>query len=358
MKRGGIDLWFLNNESVQSWFFRLALLSGQQQFEKVVGTNGEWHSTPTLTDGCSLDWESIPDKELLSFLRKSGIANQEAGMFDNPTLYVNDMLIATSTMYGRPSRKGAIPVRFCIECIKTSLKINGFGYFKADWLSATKCAVHNVNLEEITSGNRKSAVLSIKQVLSGRGTPESQTCTQLDENGHKYSDLTDQPSYHVMPCLLNKFYNWASRKCRKSELRHEYLSFFDPYGVKKYISDERLVRQFFYFKENYSEEFKAFWEQSAEIKEYRFGFREKLSLAETLAKSRGENCSKCFQWSDTDYCPIKPVKISYLSEEYYVSFDENPCDLLLWRKKHKITFNACHLMERETKNYDLQDGSY
>ncbi|EMP85453.1 hypothetical protein VC87395_003705 [Vibrio paracholerae 87395] len=37
--------------------------------------------------------------------------------------------------------------------------------------------MHNVNLEEITSGNRKSAVLSIKQVLSGRGTPESQTCT-------------------------------------------------------------------------------------------------------------------------------------------------------------------------------------
>lgn len=219
---------YIEDESVQSWFFRLTLLSGQQQFEKVVGANGEWHSTPTLTDGCSLDLESIPDKELLSFLRKSGIANKAAGMFDNPTVYINEMLTVTSSMYGKPNRKGAIPIRFCSECIKTSLEKNGFGYFKAEWLSTTKCAVHNVNLEEITSGNRKSAVLSIKQVLSRRGVLESQACVQLDENGHKYSDLADQPSYHVMPCLMTKFYNWASRKCRYSQLRHEYLSFFIP----------------------------------------------------------------------------------------------------------------------------------
>lgn len=112
------------------------------------------------------------------------------------------------------------------------------------------------------------------------------------------------------------------------------------------MSDERLVRQFFYFKDHYSDEFNFFWEQFAEIKEYRFGFREKLSLAETLVKSKGENCSKCSQWSDTDCCPIKPIKISYLSEEYYVNIGENPCDFFLLKKKHKVTFNTCHLMKR------------
>ena len=48
---------------------------------------------------------------------------------------------------------------------------------------------------------------------------------------------------------------------------------------------------------------------------FRFGINERNSLSEPLLKKKGENCSKCHRWADTDYCPIKPIAMIEMSEQ-------------------------------------------
>ncbi|MBY8219784.1 hypothetical protein ACSEYT_00450 [Vibrio cidicii] len=326
---------YIEDESVQSWFFRQALLSGESKFENVIGTDGKWYGTPCLGSGCTLNLHSIPDLGLLRFLRKSGIANKDATMFDNPVNYVKQMSIVTPSKYSSSNSKGQITIRFCEDCIGESIKENGFGYFKAEWLSSIHCSIHDVNLRELTSRNRQSAAVEISRAFSGRPVSESQISFDLDKDSHLYRESKSDELYHIMPCLLDAFYMWASKKSDNAELKYEYLDFYHQNGMRKEVSDEYLHHKFMYFREHFPMQLKGFLERASELKEYKFGFRQRFSFSETLVKSKNQNCSKCSYWRTTDFCPIKPIKVTMLNDDFYYSRTDNPCDYYLKYRVHR-----------------------
>lgn len=212
---------YIEDESVQSWFFRQALLSGENKFNNVIGTNGKWYGIPYFGSGCTLNLHSIPDLGLLCFLRKSGIANKGVTTFDNPVNYVDRMSIVTPSKKSYSDSKGQITIRFCEDCIGESIKENGFGYFKAEWLSSIHCSTHDVNLRELTSINRQSAAVEIRRVFSGCSVSESQISFHLDKNSHLYRESKCDEFYNIMPCLLGDFYMWASKESDDAELEYE-----------------------------------------------------------------------------------------------------------------------------------------
>jgi hypothetical protein len=325
---------YVEDESVQSWIFRLVLLSGEYKYDSLIGINGKWYSAPSLVRGCAFNLHLIPDLELLCFLRKSGIANKKASMFDNPVDYIGQMSIVNPSNYYSSNAKGQITIRFCKECIAESIRENGYGYFKAEWLSKIYCSNHDINLIELISKNRKSAVTELLQAFAGVPVIQSQTSLALDKNSHQYRKAKTDCSYHIMPCLLNEFYMWASRKSDDVLLKYEYLDFFYKNGVRKNISDQYLHYKFIYFLDNYPKQLNEFLDRTVELKEHKFGFRQKLSLSETLAKSRSKNCSKCSDWWGTDFCPIEPIQLTRLEHEYSSHSKTNACDFYLKYRTH------------------------
>lgn len=327
-------LMYAEDESVQSWVFRLALLSGEYKYNSLIGIDGKWYSTPSLVKGCAFNLHLIPDLDLLRFLRRSGIANKKASMFDNPVDYIDQMSIINPSNNSSSNAKGEITIRFCKECIAESIKKNGYGYFKAEWLSKIYCSNHGINLIELISKNRKSVVKELLQAFAGTPVIQSQTSVALDKDSHQYREAKTDFSYHIMPCLLNEFYMWASRKSDDALLKYEHLDFFYVNGVRKKISDEYLHYKFIYFLEYYPKQLKEFLDRTVELKEYKFGFRQKLSLSETLAKSRSKNCSKCSDWGKTGFCPIEPILVTRLKHEHSTHCKTNACDFFLKYRTH------------------------
>lgn len=336
---------YIQDESVQSWFFRHALISGESKFNSIIGTNGKWYFTPNLVKGWVVNIDSIPDLDLLLFLRKSGIANKKAGMFDNPVDYLREMSIVNPSENSYSASKGQISIRFCKECIEESIKENGFGYLKATWLSSTQCATHSTHLIQLTSVTRKDAVKDIQLALAGCPTHSSKTSCDLDKDNNLYKETTHESPYHIMPCLLRDFYMWASKENTDPLLenthplfKYEHWAFLYSYGAKKEISDEFLHQKYLYFKQTYPSQFKKFLDRNAEVKEYKFSFRQKHSLSEMLLKSKSQNCSKCLRWASTNYCPIKPIKVVKLDYEFDRYQGINPCDFFLKYRHHNSNF--------------------
>jgi hypothetical protein len=320
---------YIQDESVQSWFFRQGLISGESKFGSVIGTDGKWYFTPCMLKEWIVNLDSIPDLDLLRFLRKSGIANKKAGMFDNPVDYLEQMSILDPIDKTDSLSKGQIPIRYCKECIEEAIKEIGYGYLKATWLSNIHCSVHDVNLTELTTKSRKDTVIEINLALAGLPTFSSKKSVVIDNNKSLYTEIFHLPPYHIMPCLLIDFYMWASKENDDPQLKYEHLDFLYVYGVKKDFSDRKLHQKYLYFKETFPKQFEEFLDRAAEIKEFRFSFRKKLSLSETLLKSKNKNCSKCSRWGSTDHCPIKPIKIEYLYNRLDNLPDSNPCDFFL-----------------------------
>lgn len=308
-----IELKYFQDESVQSWIVRNLKVLGCSSYRSVIGPNGQWLLAPYFTNECSVDIRTLDDAELLSFLRRSGLAKKQAGIFENPVDYLSSVHRVFQRNDDYWSDKGSVSIRFCYHCIEESIREYGFAYFKSAWLHNVKCDIHYVPLIQLKDSTYKVGVNSLVIVMSGRELPDIFTENINSSILSKDNDV-EEPPFHIMPCLLYDFYRWASMKRKDNYLEMSYLDFHGADLIRKKISDEMLHYYFATYNQKYPKQFSEFLTERAEIKEYWFGISQRCSLKENLLKSNKHNCSRCIRAQD--HCPIQPIA-KILVGDYY-----------------------------------------
>ncbi len=276
--------------------------------------------------------EKFNDREILAFLRRSGIAEKSAGFFDNPIDYLNVVYNFFYDIKRVNHSEGSIPIRFCPSCIVESIRDQGFGYLKSEWLFKSKCNSHQQTLITLRALGAKKVINALISVLSGKTISEYDIDITENESTNKINDK-NKCGFHVMPCLLNDFYRWASMWRDDDYLGFSFYEFYHPDGRRKSISDKRLHSYFSDYAREYPRQFEDFL-SCAESKNYLFGLSQVCSLNEMLIKSNKHNCSKCTRWHRENFCPIKPILFVKLEPRNVVNYHHNPCDFYLQYKTH------------------------
>lgn len=319
---------FVHGESVHSWIYRILTVFGETTFNSIVGTNGKWISSPIIPRKFSSISKGFSDIDLLYFMRDSGLAINEAGIFDNPIKYLSSVeRFFDDNLIEERNEKGKISIKYCDECIEDAIFELGFGYLKADWLYGSMCQIHGKNLNQIKVNSRSQALTLLKSILAGKKVPEKKL--ELPVTYSKHLSERGNFEYHVMPCLLHDFYRWASWRRKDDYLDGSHHEFYDSRFMRRNISDYKLHNYFLVYEVKYSVQFSSFLSETSEIIEYKYGFNQKLSLKENLLKSRKHNCSKCLM--SQHHCPINLIARFRIEEvkESHRSVDLNICDFFL-----------------------------
>jgi len=215
------------------------------------------------------------------------------------------------------------PVTFCLDCIRESIKENGFGYFKAIWWRSHWCRIHLKRLAVLCSEG-KDLSQDISTILSGQSVASMAVVSH--QHFFRYGDkpfylsidssfgqfikqvnfdygiprcIKDISLFHMSPCFSSKFFSWfidnievfkqyeVSRYCRI------WLNLFNKdHSVKykySYVTLIDYVDVFFNFLSQESiEDFREF------VNTHSFFDEENDVL---ILKQM--NCSKCpsFSWS-------------------------------------------------------------
>ncbi|MFZ3422733.1 hypothetical protein [Vibrio harveyi] len=325
-----LALKYLSDESVHSWILRNLIVSGSLSFSSVIGKNGQWIAEPQFTRQCHIELDEFDDVDLLIFLRKSGIAIKTAGEFDNPIdhLLCVDRIFKHHT-YGN-SVKGRLFIRYCPLCIKVSIEDFGFAYFKSAWLYSVRCNHHNINLIQIKAVTYNEALDSLNSIMSARPLEINRI-----ESPTQYMTLkksyNKEGYFHIMPCLLDDFYWWASRIRKDDYLEFSHTIFYKNNGVRKELSNERVQYFFEKYREDLPSQFFDFLLDRVEIKNFRFGISQPYSLSERILKSERHNCSKCMFLSED--CILDSIIQTFYLGESKVSSSKvnNICEKLFFR---------------------------
>lgn len=315
---------FIKDESVQSWIFRTLVVNGESNFASLIGVNGMWHKRPIAPSRATLN--QIKDLELLRFFRQSGIGIKKAGLFDNPTKYTLEIHTSKHLDLVTNQRKGHISIAYCASCIRESIKTKGFGYLKSEWLYGENCTVHGVDLKILNSDTRDSSEFLLKQILRGKSVETGLQNTENVQYLERYQIV--EPEYHVMPCAIREFFEVASSSRNSHFPSGLHWDFYYADGRKKQIAVDSLHFWFKKYLVQYNADFQQFINDRLEIREYRFGLLKKNTLSEKLLKNKKTNCSKCYKWDYTDYCPIKPIKMQFVCTRSLANIKdiENQCD--------------------------------
>ncbi len=316
-----VTLKYLEDESVHSWVLRNLRVSGCLNLHSVIGTNGQWHTIPHLSKCVGINLVDFDDFELLVWLRKSNIAVKRAGIFDNPLDYIRSVYRVFTRLDLDKGTRGSIPIRFCSNCVQNSIQDHGFTYFKSEWLCGERCTIHNVPLMQLKVSRYKETLHSLGLVMSGH----LESLESFEQATGRLSEPARESDYHVMPCLIFDFYRWASFKRRDRYLDGSHWEFYYQNLMRKPISDESIH---YYFSTDYPKrfpkQFGEFLSERLEVKEYRFGISQPLSLKETLWKSNRHNCSKCLM--SQHHCPIQLIDKFWLDSPGSWGRSSNRCD--------------------------------
>lgn len=323
-----VELKYIEDESAHSWVFRNLLVSGALDFSVVIGANGHMSSFPHFTKDCNVQRDKLNDAEVLAFLRRSGIARKRAGPFDNPIDYLHSANAFFSNSRTHGHEKSHIPIRFCRACIVESIGNHGFGYLKSEWLFESWCNRHQKKLIQLKALSHKKTINILIRTLSGDVIPVCETVEY--EPLPTRNNNKEETQAHIMPCLLDDFYRWASMWRDDDYLGESFYKFYYRDGRRKPISDEQLHSYFSNYSRALPNQFGEFLTR-AEFKDYWFGLSQVRSLKEILIKSNKHNCSKCTRW--TNFCPIKPI-IKVRLEEYDFVVRINPCDFFFKYRIH------------------------
>jgi len=317
---------FVKDEALQSWIYRNLYSYGHADFSSVIGKNGLWHKKPFFPKEINVSHRRIPDKELIEFLRLSGVCQSETDTFNNPVKYIDEVNIIFPADSRPQGGNGKISIGYCSSCIKESIKNLGFGYFKADWLYGKRCEIHNSALEVIISNSRAKTINQLRFVLEGSHNVSGINCNKTVKFLSEEKSVI--PNFYIMPCILNEFFNSASSINSSYFSGLHYLDFYERSGRKKVFVKNEIQYHFTMYQKMYGKEFLNFLEERATFLDYKYGYNQKDSLVVKLMKSKKINCSKCSNWASTDYCPIKPIILVPLEEELMVlnSKPKNPCD--------------------------------
>lgn len=310
------------NESLYSLILRGLIINGQRKFNSTIGLNGQWLKTPFIHSNIQYLFHGIDDAKFLEISIASGVINNDVGIFENPALVIHSLRqIYGVTEANTHPIKGTKEIRFCTLCIRESIRLNGCGYFKADWLFSENCSIHEHSLQMLSFHSGCNVSHEILQILSGRHENKNLISTNtkqakksivfslarpkngIDYNGNKL---------YIMPCLKKNIHRWLAKNVDilyESNVSMRYSLSRDAYYAStakyKFMNDGKLhmyIKNLLKHKDQY---FMEYFEKSFQPSLHYFGMRRPDSFCETLYKSTDSNCSRCQMLaSDGEPCPL------------------------------------------------------
>tara|TARA_R110001599_G_scaffold353856_1_gene600440 strand:+ start:19861 stop:20871 length:1011 start_codon:yes stop_codon:yes gene_type:complete len=294
------------NESVSSWVFRVHLLNGISDFSNIISQNGKWTPFPRILNGTLDIYLPIDELEIRRLLRGIGMSSPDTKVFSDPvdyTYYLRWFYGDEKFAWG--CRKIGGVMTYCLECIRSSIRINGFGFFNVNWLTSPYCEKHDCSLSILSAMSRKDAVIDCKTILMGEHPASSKLLdpSVLIDHKNKLDGLRlyfDRVTDWVAPCLrfpIAKFVH--SNECLFPEQFAKKMGVNRFIGLKNYSSPDFLVSDWLLgaiytsLEETQCEVFKGFMRKESEFVFVAGGVISKYSIIEILYKYREASCNEC-----------------------------------------------------------------
>lgn len=310
------------DETLHSFIFRVCLVNGVEEYADVTGQTACWRKTPYLNENIARYFTGYNDHDFLTLIRNSWRAIRNAEMFSDPTEYMSDV----KNIYVHHHRKRGIAhrtqIKYCMNCIRESIKNNGYGYFKSSWhyKYSGYCITHNKSLTvspRISSGKPYEL---IKTILRGEYPVGCYSTLNFINPKEEVTPplYASTKEFNALPYDNGSFIYIAD--CLKNEIKKFILSYtaeFPKMGLindctqKKtiqhypgsYLSRDHIISKILrcFFQENFTP-FLSFWKENAVKTAVPCGVISITDIYEHIYIFRNSNaCSMC----NSLICPIK-----------------------------------------------------
>jgi hypothetical protein len=316
-------LRYLPDETLHSFIFRVCLVNGNEKLADITDTKTLWRKNLQLNTKIMQYFTEYNDHDLLTLMRNSEQAKQDTKIFSNPVQHMSDI---KRLLRKEPPKKWARPggqLKYCIDCIKNSIREFGFGYFKSPWHAEVSgyCFIHKKSLSHYPAHSQLKPHEVLKTILRGQHPIGSysrlSTSKTTQEQYRLHSIYTfnertlpyDDGNYiFISGCLRAEIENFI-RSCPDDLPKVSLISecfnksiiskpYNEGYIFKNYILS-KILRSF--FEENF-EPFLDFWQKNAVKKTVYCGVVKFTDLFEYLHIYQStDKCIMCKHLS----CPIK-----------------------------------------------------
>jgi len=178
------------DESLHGFLVRQQLLHMHKFDPKgVIGADGNWRKAPFAHREVLHLFEKFDDLFLLEAIDVNiQLGEQNYQFFDGPDAYLSQISAIFFDGARRESVSGSSrAIKYCHKCIEDMLRENGFGYFRHYWNSKRWCYTHNESFRVIKSGDYKTSVALVRDILSGKKVPSWKLCKSKPAS-HKRND--------------------------------------------------------------------------------------------------------------------------------------------------------------------------
>ncbi|HCM0519169.1 TPA: hypothetical protein N2705_001265 [Vibrio parahaemolyticus] len=216
------------DESLHSFIFRVLFRIGSFDFSTVIKRGG-WARHPIVPLSARDSFKVYNSKRLINIFETSTAHSVASDLFTvhfehlypvkEAHMYYGDGRVPSFREAFYPTRsckvKGKpVEIRFCYQCMCTSIEKYGFAYFKSDWLYQIDCNIHSQPLSVI---DRKlsfsNVVKTVKLIL--RGQTSSFTLPLVNVEVSSLDKLTLQFSIvKFAPCARNKLIDYLLSNCK------------------------------------------------------------------------------------------------------------------------------------------------
>lgn len=345
------------NESAQSFIFRVLLINGETSFRGLFNNTGKWLRQPFVQSSCTYLFEHFDHEHLLELLFRSDIIEEPEGVFSDP--FANYEVLSDVFFKGYPYSNhvhtgNAVEVRYCPECIKQDLHDVGFGYFHASWLFSNYCGHHHQALFYIVADTLASTRGSLETVINGKHPTNSKPC-EMDSGLEPILLSPFFASPKIAPCVQKKLLHWLRKNCdeldakcgTQSKIKQTLMSSTGKYNE---INSAELERLMSVVHDTNKDLLDTFFKNTSTL----IDVSKLLSNYLHFNKYRvinERNCSKCVLYTEGYKChESQHIRLKDDPEKKHI-FYQNPCDYYLLNKRH-------YWNEYSTKSLKLRDEAF
>ncbi|EHZ1616406.1 TniQ family protein [Salmonella enterica] len=314
---------YLPDETLHSFIFRICLINGEEQFSDVTNHNVQWLKNLQLNVRTIKYFAEYSDLDLLILMRNSWQAIKSTTIFDNPVEYMSEI---NTLLRKQPlARRGThnYPLKYCIDCIRESIKNIGFGYFKSSWHYelAGYCFIHNKALTHFKRNINMQPHEILKTILRGEHPAGSYSLipnknSTIEKTSLIYSNkiksielsFNNEDYIYIADCLKAEIKNFI-RTCTVDLPKMALISdTFNKTKIKKpykegYLFQDNVLAKIIqcFFTVNF-EPFITFWQKNAAKKIVYCGSVKTKDIFEFLfIYQNTDKCNRCEYFS----CPVK-----------------------------------------------------
>jgi len=164
----------MQDESLQSYVFRILHLNGENDFSSVIANDGSWNVLVQVSKEHAKYFLKKSEVRLLELIKKNYEKNITVNYYNNPFYHLelykyffgnlsNEIMGKIRLQMNTPKRN----IKFCEECLMDGIEIHGFAHFRTLWDTNNFCKTHNTKLYYLPPSNKKQSIYNIRLILKG-----------------------------------------------------------------------------------------------------------------------------------------------------------------------------------------------